>query len=76
MVNFDDAHRYLGDTVAVCGNLDPVSVIQNVSAPELYKVARTLIEEEKGRKFVFSGGCEITVNTPHENLKAMREAAR
>jgi len=76
MVNFDDAHSGLGDTVAVCGNLDPVSVIQNVSAPELYKLSKTLTEGEKGRKFIFSGGCEITVNTPHVNLEAMREAVR
>lgn len=76
MVNFDDAHRDLGDTVAVCGNLDPVSVIQNLSAPELDKVSGALIEKEKDRKFIFSGGCEITVNTPHENLKSMREAVR
>jgi uroporphyrinogen-III decarboxylase len=31
--------------------------------------------KEQQRKYILSGGCEITVNTPPENLKAMREAS-
>jgi len=75
MVDFNEAHEKLGDGVAVCGNLDPVSVIQMLRAEELYTVSRRLIESETGKRFIFSGGCEITVDTPVENLKIMREAS-
>lgn len=74
MVDMEKAHIVVGDGVTLCGNLDPVSVVQNQSAAELLEVSRNLISSESGRNFIFSGGCEITVNTPVENLKVMREA--
>ena len=75
MVDIDSAHRHLGDRVVVCGNLDPVAVIQDKSASVVNDKSRALIERERGRRFILSGGCEITVNTPHANLMAMRAAA-
>ena len=41
----------------------------------MHFAARQLVEREKGRKFILSAGCEITVNTKQENLMAMREAS-
>jgi len=76
MVDMDEAHRTLGPDITVCGNLDPVAVIQGSSSGELYESSRALIERETGRNFIFSGGCEITVNTAVENLDAMGKAAR
>ncbi len=75
MVDPSRAHAALGENVIVCGNLDPVSVVRNLTAPEVYAAARALVESERGKPFILSGGCEITVDTPHENLLAMREAA-
>jgi len=75
MVDPARAHEALGENVIVCGNLDPVSVVRNLTAPEVYAAARALVESERGKPFILSGGCEITVDTPHENLLAMREAA-
>ena len=74
MVRLEEAHRGLGDNIVVCGNLDPVSVIQNKSAFEVLDISKALVTAEHGKKFIFSGGCEITVNTPAENLKAMKTA--
>jgi len=76
MVDIGKAHGAFGDSIAVCGNLDPVSVIQDQSAQEVFDRSRALIAAEQGKKFIFSGGCEITVNTPVENLMAMRRAAQ
>jgi len=70
-VTFEDAHRMMGPDVAICGNINPVS-IQNSSEAEITRLTAALIESEKGQKFILSGGCEITVNTPHQNLMAMR----
>jgi uroporphyrinogen decarboxylase len=75
MVDVDAAHRALGDTAALSGNLNPVAMIRDRPADEVYAAARDLVERGKGRKFILSGGCEITVDTPHGTLMAMRRAA-
>ena len=74
MVDINKAHEFLGENIIICGNLDPVSVIQDLPASELYRRSKTLIAQEKNKKFIFSGGCEITVNTPIINLKKMKKA--
>jgi len=75
MVSMEDAFRIVGPDVIRCGNLNPV-VIQNSTTFEVEQLCRKLLEAEKGRKFILSAGCEITVSTPHENLKAMRIASK
>ncbi len=69
----EEAYRQFGPEVIRCGNINPVE-IQNLTAEEVFQKCRDLISREKGRKFMLSGGCEITVNTPAENLLAMRRA--
>lgn len=75
MVDMEHAHDILGDEMIRCGNLDPVRVIEQQSKEELAEGVRELCMKEKGRWFILSGGCEITVNTPAENLSIMREIA-
>jgi MtaA/CmuA family methyltransferase len=75
MVNPEQAHRSLGPQTCVCGNLDPVAVIEKQPEDEVFKLAKELVERKKDRKFIFSGDCEITVNTPTENLSVLRKAA-
>lgn len=74
MVNMDEAYALLGKNIIRCGNLDPVSVIQQKSKEEITQKTIHLCENEAGRKFILSGGCEITAQTPIENLLAMRKA--
>lgn len=73
MTDMDDAYHQFGPEVVRCGNINPVE-IQNLSANEVFKRSKNLITKERGRRFMLSGGCEITVNTPTENLMAMRRA--
>jgi len=75
MVDMDEAREKLGDGIIRCGNLDPVAVIQDLNAREIRQEAEQLCSKEEGRAFILSGGCEITVNTPHSNLKALRQAS-
>ena len=75
MVDMDLAHEVLGPDIIRCGNLDPVSVIQDKSPEAIFEETRALCLKERGRGFILSGGCEITVNTPALNLRAMQEAA-
>lgn len=76
MVDMDEAHAKLGDEIIRCGNLDPVAVIQDQEKEEIRQHAASLCLKEEGRAFILSGGCEITVNTPREHLKALRQASK
>ena len=71
-VSFEDAFHFMGPNVAICGNINPVT-IQNQSPAEISKLTTELIQSQKGKKLILSGGCEITVNTPHRNLRAMHD---
>ena len=76
MVDMDEARRVLGDKITRSGNLDPVAVIQENGVDEIRQDTEKLCLKEADRRFILSGGCEITLNTPVENLKAMRDASR
>ncbi len=65
----------LGKDVVRSGNINPV-FIQNSSGEELLKVCSETIGVEKGKKFILSAGCEITVNTPVRNLLVMSESRK
>ena len=75
MVDMDYARDKLGGDIIRCGNLDPVSIIQDLSPEEIRNETEHLCKKEEGHPFILSGGCEITVNTPEEHLKAMRLAS-
>jgi uroporphyrinogen decarboxylase len=74
-VDMDAAHGILGEGVIRCGNINPVD-IQCKSESELRTLAKRLVLQESGRRFILSGGCEITVDTPVGNLRALREASQ
>jgi MtaA/CmuA family methyltransferase len=74
-VDLHEARKVLGSDIILCGNIDPV-MIQDKSPEELYQMAHKLSQKMQGGKFILSGGCEITVNTPKENLMALRKATK
>lgn len=71
-VELDYAHQLLDANVALCGNINPVT-IQNSTKGQIIQITSSLIENQRGKKFILSGGCEITLSTPHQNLKAMKK---
>jgi len=73
-VDMDQAYEILGPDVIRCGNIDPV-LIQNSSADQIEMMADEIINKERGKKHIISAGCEITVNTPIENLMAIRKSS-
>ena len=69
-VDLQKASLILGEKVVIKGNINPV-FIQD-STPEKIEVAvLDLVRKMNGKKFILSGGCEITVNTPVANLMSM-----
>lgn len=68
------AFEVMGPDVIRCGNIDP-RVVMDKTPDEIFTTCKLLCDNEKGRKFILSAGCEIIVTTPHENLMAMRKAS-
>ncbi len=73
-VDMEEAFEIVGPEVIRCGNISPI-LVEERKAQEIFDASSLLIEREKGRKFILSAGCEITVITKHENLMAMRKAS-
>ncbi|HSV31637.1 MAG TPA: uroporphyrinogen decarboxylase family protein, partial [Atribacteraceae bacterium] len=75
MVDLALARRLCGDSIILCGNVDPVSVVLQ-GTPE--DVRRKSIEcfQQAGMPFILSAGCEIPAATPEENLRALCESVR
>lgn len=75
MTSMEDAHHIFGPEVTLSGNLNPVE-LQNLSVEETFNKTKCLLDINRGRKFILSAGCEITVDTPPANIRAMREASK
>jgi uroporphyrinogen decarboxylase len=74
-VNFTDAYKFMDSNVAICGNINPVT-IQDSTKSEIAQLTTSLIKDQKGKKFILSGGCEISVLTSPANLKTMSNLSR
>lgn len=74
LVPLDMACRLVPDTVALWGNLDPVSVVRN-GTPELVTHAAAeavaAVTAHGRKRFVLSSGCTLPPDTPPENIAAM-----
>jgi len=73
MTNMSVARTIFGPEVCLSGNINPVE-LQDMTAGEAFKQSIKLIETAVQGRFILSAGCEITVNTPPANLRAMRKA--
>ena len=74
-VDIDEARNVLGKNVILGGNINPV-LVQDKTEEEVFQLSCNLVEKYKNERFLLSAGCEITVLTPHKNLKAMSEASK
>jgi MtaA/CmuA family methyltransferase len=72
-VDVAHAREVLGEKVIFAGNINPV-LVQDKTRDEVFQMSRKLVEKYRNERFILSAGCEITVLTPPENLKAMSEA--
>ncbi|MDI3546566.1 MAG: uroporphyrinogen decarboxylase [Halanaerobiales bacterium] len=63
------------DTTCIKGNLDPTGLLLKGTPEEIKEEAGRCIKIG-GRGYILSPGCELSRDTPYENLKALVEAAR
>lgn len=62
----------LAPSQKLCGNIDPVRVIQNMRPEQIKAAAKAALAQAPG-KLILSGGCEITPDTTPENIHALAE---
>jgi len=79
MVDMAQAVATAAGRTSINGNYDPVAVLLEGTAQEVYDAAMSCVRAGDAKAFV-SAGCEVPVNTPQENLlahyRAVRDAAR
>lgn len=76
MVNLKDARERIGHRVCIQGNVDPSKVMLLGTPEEVYNISRKCIEDAGHAGFILSTGCEVPLNAPLENVKAMVKASR
>jgi len=64
------AREKMGQKQVICGNINPVLVLREASPDEVYKAVE-ICHKEAGENFIVGAGCEVTRDTPLENIKAL-----
>jgi len=68
------AREKMGPGQVICGNINPVSVLQDGSPDDIYRAIENC-HKEAGEKYIVGAGCEVTRNTPVENLRVLADYA-
>ena len=67
MVPMDKARAVMGERQVLAGNADPIAVLRNGTPQDvLNKIAEC--HHQSGDAYIIAAGCEITRDTPHENV--------
>lgn len=61
----------------IMGNIDPVGVLKEDTAENVYQKTMTLLKQTENEKnFIVSSGCDIPHTTPLENIEAFMKASQ
>lgn len=71
----DEARSVMGDDQVLLGNINPVSVLKDGSAEDVYEGIK-LCHQQSGLGYIVGAGCEVPRGTPHENVLAMSRYAK
>ncbi len=75
MVDIGKAAEVVGDRAALCGNMNPVSVMLQGTPDQVYRATIECLHWG-GPRSISAAGCEIPDGTPHGNLNAQSRALR
>jgi MtaA/CmuA family methyltransferase len=70
-----EAREKMGPDPVLLGNLDPVRVLRN-GTPDSVTEAVAECHHQAGPRFIVGAGCEVTRDTPHENMRALARYAQ
>jgi len=76
-VNLAEAARKIPANVILSGNLDPITVVRELDPRGVREATLKLLTEmDPYPNFLLSTGCDITPDTPLENIEAILKAVR
>lgn len=76
-VDLAEARSIVGNRSCLLGNIHPIQVLLRGTPELVAEESRKCIESAgKDSGFILGSGCEVAVDTPLENTKAMVKAAR
>lgn len=70
-----EARAAMGRDQVLLGNMDPVRVLRDCSAEDVWRTVKEC-HLAAGPRYVVGAGCEVPRDTPHENVRAMIRYAR
>jgi uroporphyrinogen decarboxylase len=77
LMNLPQALNRVGGKAILCGNLDPITVFHDGTPETVCRHVNRLIQQvNDAPTFVLSSGCDLTPQTPLENLESFYRAAR
>ena len=68
------AREKMGPGQVICGNINPVAVLREATPEEIYKAIENC-HKEAGENFIVGAGCEVTRDTPLENIRVLGKYA-
>ena len=74
MVPIQEARDIMGPDQVLAGNVDPVSVLRDGDESLVAGMLKRC-HAEAGEKYILAAGCEITRDTPHDNVRAFLACA-
>lgn len=64
------AREKMGQKQVVCGNINPVAVLRDETPQNVYRAIENC-HKEAGENFIIGAGCEVTRDTPLENIRVL-----
>jgi uroporphyrinogen decarboxylase len=76
-VNLATAKEKVGGKIALAGNIDPVSILNQKGPDDVRAAGHTCIEAASaGGGFILTSGCDLPPTIPLDNIRAMLELAQ
>ena len=75
-VDIREAKKQCGSKTVLMGNIDPADPLVLGTADGVERIAKSIIQQSKGRGLFLSSGCAMGRNTKPENVQAMVRAAK
>ena len=75
-VNLKEFKEISRGRVSLMGNIDPSSILLMGNENDVTNAAWKCMDDAAGSGFILGSGCEVAMDTPQENIKAMVNAAR
>ena len=76
LVDLDTALKDADNRLVIMGNINPAGLLLTGTPEEIYKEACERIQTAGGRGFILATGCDMSANTPLENVLMLSKATR